>query len=119
MSPGRGGGRGSGSGARRSGKRKPSGGVGRAHGLLLFGGARVGCYACDVTLDDESGRSVCWSIGCDQPGCDRWACHACAGFETLEVGEQYEGDWFCREHANSLREQVLAQALAQAQARAP
>ena len=69
--------------------------------MLLFEDARVGCFSCDRTLDDETGTSVCWSIGCDQPGCSRWACFACAGFPSQEVGEQFEGDWFCKAHRPS------------------
>ncbi|KAL1518947.1 hypothetical protein AB1Y20_003217 [Prymnesium parvum] len=60
--------------------------------------ARVGCYNCDATLDDEFGVSICWSIGCDQPDCGKWACHACAGIDGALDGESYDGEWFCKEH---------------------
>jgi len=57
------------------------------------------CCECGEVLDDEAGEVMTASIGCDAVGCSRWACLACAGFQTEAEAEA--GSYLCPQHSTS------------------
>lgn len=61
-------------------------------------GPQTLCCSCGTVLDDEAGEVVAPSVGCDQAGCEHWACIPCAGFEGESDSQLGSKLWFCPAH---------------------
>lgn len=66
--------------------------------LPIPDGPQTLCCACGTLLDDDSGEVVAPSVGCDQAGCERWACIPCAGFQGVTDPQLGSKHWFCPAH---------------------
>jgi len=66
--------------------------------LLPANGPQITCCKCGTELDNEAGEVVAPSVGCDEAGCDHWACIPCAGFESARDPALGSKLWFCPVH---------------------